>query len=90
MLKFKICLYGHRIKLQIYAIHVVSFKYITFKYNGNDSQYQKYFINIDLIFAMVVVLCEVTGEEVIVLKHAIILLIYNLVIRATKIFFIFK
>jgi len=39
---------------------------------------------------MIVVLDEVTGEEVIVLKHAITLLIYYLIVGSAKVLLIFK
>ena len=45
---------------------------------------------IDLIFTVIIVFDEVTGEKVIVLKHAAVLLIYYLVVRATEVLFVFE
>jgi len=45
---------------------------------------------IDLIFTVIIVFDEVTGEKVIVLKHAVVLLVYYLVVGATEVLFVFE
>jgi len=45
---------------------------------------------IDLIFTVIIVFDKVTGEKVIVLKHAVVLLVYYLIVGATEVLFIFK
>jgi hypothetical protein len=45
---------------------------------------------VDLIFTVVIIFYKIAGEKVIILEHAVVLLVYNLVVRATEVLFVFE